>query len=99
MTNSGTDITHGHPIQLRPPQQVDPPGCSTCTAINEEPAVRNETGALLRICPVCGRAWPLFATGELGTMARSACDRVNRRLHLSSPRGPGEVSQIGDIHQ
>jgi hypothetical protein len=72
--------------QPRLAQQAEEADCSTCSAITADSAVHNETGTLLRLCPVCGRAWPLFTIGERGAMAQSACERVNRRLQAGSPK-------------
>ena len=59
--------------------------CRPCTQRNPRPglprrrrssAAHNETGALLWMCPVCGWAWPLVASGERGAMAQSTCERA-----------------------
>jgi len=69
----------------RETDEPEGPTCYACTALVDDSGPTNDTGALLRLCPVCGRAWPLFAEGDRGAMARDDCDRVNRRLDRRPP--------------
>ena len=89
MSNNVATAMGDHQSHPRLAQQAEEADCSTCSAITEDSAAQDETGALLRLCPVCGRAWPLFTTGERGAMAQSTCARVNRRLQAGSPRHSG----------
>ena len=59
--------------------------CLACEARSQVSAEATLTGALLWLCPLCGRAWPLFAEGDRGAMARGSSDRVNRLHHPSPP--------------
>jgi len=38
---------------------------------------------LLWLCPLCGRAWPRFMSGDRGAMARASSDRINRTLRAA----------------
>lgn len=84
MSNNAATAMGDHQSHPRPAKQAEEADCSTCSAITEDSA-ENETGPLLRLCPVCSRAWPLFTIGERGAMAQSACDRVNRQLPAGRP--------------
>ena len=86
MTNHVTSTTgHDQSGQLPTLHAEESPG-PACHAVAEDSAAHNETGALLWMCPVCGGAWPLVASGERGAMARSACARVNRRMSARTQR-------------
>lgn len=62
----------------------DVAACRACQAWTHVSAAPPVTGALLWLCPLCGRAWPLFAQGDRGAMARRSSDRINR-IHHHSP--------------
>ena len=96
MSNNVATAMGDHQSHPRLAQQAEEVDCSTCSAITEDSAVQNETGALLRLCPVCGRAWPLFTIGERGAMAQSACDRVNRQLPAGRPSTIDDHAQRAD---
>ena len=59
--------------------------CPACEARSQVAASPPFTGALLWLCPLCGRAWPMFAEGDRGAMARGSSDRVNRLHHHGPP--------------
>ena len=61
----------------------DVAACLACEA-RSLPAAPPLTGALLWLCPLCGRAWPLFTEGDRGAMARGSSERLNW-LHHRSP--------------
>ena len=63
--------------------------CAACRAMAQPALVEADTmnaAELLWLCPVCGRAWPRFISGDRGVMARASSDRINRTLKATPYR-------------
>jgi len=57
--------------------------CAACRSREQLPTVTADAmnqAQLVWLCPVCGRAWPRFTSGDRGAMARASSDRINRTL-------------------
>jgi hypothetical protein len=81
MTNDGitqTEVDGGAALPA-----AEAAACVACEARSQVSAAPALTGALLWLCPLCGRAWPTFAEGDRGAMARGSSDRLNRLNHRS----------------
>lgn len=61
--------------------------CRSCQTVGERPSALvdalGDQGRLVWLCPSCGRAWPLAATGDRGAMARSTTHWINSGAHSS----------------
>src|SRR3954465_2449705 len=55
-------------------------GCRTCAPPSKDPRPARmplaDGAALVWLCPSCGLAWPQFANGDRGAMARAASTRL-----------------------
>ena len=65
------------------PPAAEVAACVACEARSQVSTAPPLTGALHWLCPLCGRAWPTFAEGDRGAMARGSSDRLNRLNHRS----------------
>lgn len=57
-----------------------------CIACGLDPAARSSfadtdgaPGLLIWLCPLCGRAWPRYDSGDRGQLALTLSERINHR--------------------
>jgi len=66
------------------------PQCKACEVYSAAGATVDPTptapGRLIWICPICGRAWPRYATGDRGRLAFSLSGRLNHPSTITIAR-------------